>query len=145
MDRITIFLLIFGQIWQNCEGLKHVIVKETDLQGVEIPMKTCREAEILEKCKNYNYAVVKQKNGGISCLNEFQETHLTLSVSSEIERICDNEYLGTAFGAFNAAGAQSVSTLYFIQEHEIHQTHDYFGCVSNDIIMDETVIGQISH
>ena len=80
MDRLLTILSILGllspsqctELSNQFNGLKSVIAKESDLSSSEtFDMKSCREQEIRERCKGYKYAMVSQKNGQVSCLNEF--------------------------------------------------------------------------
>jgi hypothetical protein len=89
----------------------------------------------------FNFAEVMSTCGSVYCLNAAtlpdNTSYLQLSVSPNLEQICEDHPNITAFGAFSEMTTnitvldEELSTVFVLNEefHSLLSTHDYIGCV----------------
>ena len=97
--------------------------------------------DIISACRGYKFAEIRESCGDILCCNDMDitnpEDHIPLGLAPNLENLCfitDSLSTAPSFGAFSDRYDRDLNTLYILEEAELYNTHDYFGCVHMDII-----------
>ena len=103
-------------------------------------IKDYTEKEISQACNGFKYAEITGNCGQIFCCNNMTKDisfeYNVLSQNPKLEKLCSSSFRAT-FGSFEDQNGYPLSTLFILTQHDLFNTHQYYGCLHINMIKPE--------